>query len=297
MRLLTKKEFDLLSLLSTLESDCSQRELSERLGCSLGTINSALRDLSAAGCCEDKRITPKGLEALEPYRVRRAVFIAAGFGARLVPITLNTPKPLVRVNGTRIIDTMLDAIVQAGIEEIVIVRGYLGEQFDQLLYKYPKIKFVENPIFNESNNISSALCVRYLFQNAYILDADLYLRNPALIRKYEYQSYMLGIPVERTDDWCVTTDRNGNVASMALGGVDGYREVGISYWTAEDGAKLAMDLDEVYRSPGGKERFWEEVPFVYRKRNYQVKVQECAPGDIAEVDTLSDLRSLDKAYN
>ena len=72
----------------------------------------------------------------------------------MVPITLNTPKPLVRVNGTRIIDTLLDAAVEAGIPEIVIVRGYLGEQFDQLLYKYPNIRFVENPIYNEANNIS-----------------------------------------------------------------------------------------------------------------------------------------------
>ena len=78
----------------------------------------------------------------------------------MVPITLNTPKPLVRVNGTRIIDSLLDAVVEAGIPEIVIVRGYLGEQFDQLLYKYPNIRFVENPIYNEANNISSAVCVR-----------------------------------------------------------------------------------------------------------------------------------------
>ena len=70
--------------------------------------------------------------------MKRAVFVAAGFGSRMVPITLNTPKPLVRVNGTRIIDTLLDAVVEAGIPEIVIVRGYLGEQFDQLLYKYPE---------------------------------------------------------------------------------------------------------------------------------------------------------------
>ena len=104
----------------------------------------------------------------------------------MVPITLNTPKPLVRVNGTRIIDSLLDAVVEAGIPEIVIVRGYLGEQFDQLLYKYPNIRFVENPIYNEANNISSAVCVRYLLQNAYVLEADLLLRNKKLISKYEY---------------------------------------------------------------------------------------------------------------
>ena len=65
------------------------------------------------------------MDALEPYRVKRAVVIAAGFGTRMVPITLNTPKPLVRVHGKRIIDTLLDAVAEAGIPEIVLVRGYL----------------------------------------------------------------------------------------------------------------------------------------------------------------------------
>ena len=120
-------------------------------------------------------LAKKGLQELEPYRVKRAIFIAAGFGSRLVPITLNTPKPLVRVKGVRIIDTLLDAVIAAGIEEIIIVRGYLAEQFDQLKYKYPMVKFVENPLYNEANNISSVMCIRYLLSNAYILEADLLL--------------------------------------------------------------------------------------------------------------------------
>jgi NDP-sugar pyrophosphorylase family protein len=63
---------------------------------------------------------------MEPHKAKRAVFIAAGFGTRLVPITLNTPKPLVRVHGERIIDSLIDACLEAGIEEIYIVRGYLA---------------------------------------------------------------------------------------------------------------------------------------------------------------------------
>ena len=121
---------------------------------------------------------------MEPYKVKRAVFIAAGFGTRLVPITLNTPKPLVRVHGERIIDSLIDACLEAGIEEIYIVRGYLAEQFDQLLYKYPMIRFLENPLYNEANNISSALVARYLLSNAYVFEADLLLYNPKIIRKY-----------------------------------------------------------------------------------------------------------------
>lgn len=74
------------------------------------------------------------------------------------------PKPLVRVNGTRITATLLDASLRQGFEEIVLVRGYLAEQFDQLLYKYPNIRFIENPIYNEANNISSAICAKDLLE-------------------------------------------------------------------------------------------------------------------------------------
>ena len=183
---LTKTQFDILAYLERNTESVTQRQLANATGRSLGTINKTVLNLSQLGYLQDGTITPKGLEALEPYRVKRAVFIAAGFGTRLVPITLNTPKPLVRVNGTRIIDTLLDAIVAAGIEEIVIVRGYLAEQFDQLLYKYPNIRFIENPIYNEANNISSAICAKDLLGGAYVLEADLLLYNPALIQKYQY---------------------------------------------------------------------------------------------------------------
>lgn len=294
--MLTKKEFNALTLMERTGKSFSQRELSEALGVSLGTANKLSKELHDKQLCDGGHITDGGLAALEPYRVRRAVFIAAGFGSRLVPITFNTPKPLVRVHGTRIIDTLLDAVAAAGIPEIVIVRGYLGEQFDQLLYKYPNIKFVENPVYNEANNISSAVCVRYLLKNAYVLEADLVLKNRALIRKYEYESNMLGIPVDRSDDWCLMTDSSGVITQETVGGLNCHQMVGISFWSEADGGKLAGDLDEVYRSPGGKERYWEQVPLVYKKENYSVHVRECSFEDITEIDTFNELKQIDKLY-
>lgn len=293
---MTKKEFELLALLAQTKVPLSQRSMAARIGCSLGSVNKLLKTLTSQNYCDGKRITSAGLEALEPYRVKRAIFIAAGFDSQLLPITLNTPKPLIRVRGTRMIDTLLDAVVAAEIPEIILVRGYLGEQFDQLRYKYPMIRFVENPLFNECNNISSAMCVRFQFQNAYVLDADLVLKNPGLIRKYEFESNLLGVPAERTDDWCVQTDKNGYVENVAMGGVNGYREVGIFYWTGDDGARLAQDLNDVYCSPGGKKRFWEQTPLNYKKSDYRVAVRPCSAEDIYEIKTFAELKRIDSAY-
>ena len=180
---LTRKQFDILEAVAMSSAPLSQQELTKMTGHSPDTVNCTLIELSNAGYISAGSVTDAGLSALEPYRVRRAVFIAAGFGTRLVPITFNTPKPLVRVHDMRIIDRLIDACLAVGIEDIIVVRGYLSELFDQLLYKYPMIRFLENPVYNEANNISSSLVARYLLCNTYVFEADLLLSNPKIIKK------------------------------------------------------------------------------------------------------------------
>ena len=294
---LSRTKFDILEALATSDEKLSQRQLEEKTGHSLGSINKASKELAEEKLIEDGAITSKGIEALEPYRAKKAVFIAAGFGSRLVPITLNTPKPLVRVNGTRIIDTLIDACLKADITEIYVVRGYLAEQFDQLLYKYPMIKFLENPLYNEANNISSAVIARYLLQNAYIFESDLLIANPAIVKKYHYRSDVLGIYKERTDDWCLTVDKDGCVTDEKVGGLDCYQMVGIYYFNAADGAKLSGHLMEAYQAPGGKERYWETVPNVAYKGEYKIEVRPCLDEDIVEIDTFRELKAIDKTYD
>ncbi len=295
---ISRKQFDVLEALAAAKKPLSQRELGKKAGHSVGTVNKVLKELTEAGYAEGGTISNEGFTALEPYRVKRAIFIAAGFGTRLVPITFNTPKPLVRVHGIRIIDRLIDACLEAGIHEIYIVRGYLSELFDQLLYKYPMIRFIENPAYNEANNISSALVARYMLSNAYVFEADLLLSNPGIIKKYHYTSNFLGIRKDRSDDWIVRV-KDGIIYEETVGGEgnDVYQMVGISYWDEEDGHKLSQDIQDVYQSPGGKERYWEQVPLVYRKNHYKVEIRECLDEDIVEIDTFKELKAIDKTYD
>ena len=293
---LTRKQFDVLTFLEAQSNqNITQREIATEVGVSLGTVNKVLEQLRQERLLSNNCITNKGLQLLEPYKVKRVVLLAAGFGSRLVPVTLNTPKPLVRVRGTRMIDTLLDAIYEAGIKEVVIVRGYLGEQFDQLLYKYPDITFIENPLYNESNNISSAMCVRHLLKNAYVMEADLVLYNKRLITKYQYTSNYLGVFTEKTDDWCFEV-KNKVITKLKVGGYDCYHTFGISYWNETDGAKLEEHIKEVYNMPGGKERYWDQVALEYFAKDYKLEVRECTFNDIVEVDNYSELKKLDRAY-
>lgn len=298
---INKNQFEVLSYIERESGrKLSQRQLAEGTHLSLGTVNKVYLELEELGLIVQREskelwVTKQGLDVLEPYRVRRAVILAAGFGSRMVPITLNTPKPLVRVHGKMIVETVLDAVVAAGIKEIVLVRGYLWEQFDVLKHRYPEIDFIYNPLFNDANNISSAFLAKDMLSNAYVMEADLLVSNPDIIRKYEYSSNYLGMYKEYTDDWCFDV-KSGVIKGLEVGGTNCYHMYGISYWNREDGERLGRCVEETFKMPGGKEKYWDEVALRVFKKEFNVEVRPCFEGDIVEIDTFKELKQIDPVY-
>ena len=244
---------------------------------------------------KNNQISESELKALEPYKIKRAVFYAAGFGSRLVPLTLEMPKPLIEVNGVRMIDTLLDAVLSLGIDDITIVRGYKKVAMDVLLDKYPMIKFIDNDLYNEANNISSALMVKDLLQNTLVLESDLILYNRDVLCKYAYQTYYLGVKMPVSDDWCFKTN-DLKIESVHIGGEDVYQMVGISYWDKKDGLQLSKDIEATYLKENGKSKYWDEVMLIDYKENYNVKVKPIQFDDIIEIDTFDELKEIDQSY-
>lgn len=298
---LTRYQFELLTYLEKNgKNHYSERHLSDILTISMNTVNKVLKELFELNYIEldssgQLSITEKGLLSLEPYRVRKAIIFAAGFGSRMAPVTLDTPKPLVKVNGVRIIDTLLDALIGKGITNIVIVRGYKKEKFDELLEKYPFIKFVDNELFNVTNNISSAIKAIDFIDRCYICEADLLISNPEIIRKYEFTTNYLGAKVSETDDWCFKKV-NGYIEEYGQGGEDCYQAYGISYWNESDSIKLRNDLVKLYNSRAGHEYFWEAAALRIYKKNYKIEIRKCHKQDIIEIDNFSELVMIDSSY-
>jgi choline kinase len=85
----------------------------------------------------------------------RAVIIAAGDGGRLQPLTNETPKPLLKVQGRPLINHVLDALFDAGIRRTTVVVGYRGDQIRSALRNQRPcgmtIDFVDNPVWEEGN--------------------------------------------------------------------------------------------------------------------------------------------------
>lgn len=98
----------------------------------------------------------------------KAIILAAGLGTRLRPMTENTPKALVKVNQKPLVEYQIEYLKERGIDDIIIVVGYLKEQFDYLKEKYG-VRLVFNDKYADYNNFYSLYLVKKSWQTATLL--------------------------------------------------------------------------------------------------------------------------------
>lgn len=231
------------------------------------------------------------------HRVERAIIMAAGLGNRMHPVTLTTPKPLVKVNGVRMIDTVIDGLRQNGIFEIYVVVGYLKEQFGELKKKYPDLELIENPYYATCNNISSLYVAREHLENAMILDGDQIIYDPSILSpEFERSGYNSVWTDAETDEWLQTVE-NGIVTSCSrMGGKGGWQLYSISRWSAEDGKKLKRHLEIEFEQKKNRQIYWDDVAMFCYPEEYQLGIRPMKKNDIIEVDNFRELLALDPSY-
>ena len=108
-----------------------------------------------------------------------AILMAAGMGVRMSPLTDTTAKPLVKVGGVPLVETVIAALERRGVAEIYVVTGYRAEQFGPLALRHRNVTLVYNAEFSTKNNINSVAVVadRMASADCFICESDLFVSD------------------------------------------------------------------------------------------------------------------------
>ncbi len=166
-----------------------------------------------------------GLTNIQPVGppVRRAVILAAGMGSRMGPLTTSLPKCLVEVNGVPILFRSLRVLASAGVTEAIVVVGYEAAQVRRRLgnaFAGMRIKYVDAPLFDRTNNICSLWDARrYLDEDILLIEGDVVFDLDVIMGLYEHSGCSMAVAADRAElsGTVVRHDDRGLVTSFILG--------------------------------------------------------------------------------
>lgn len=223
----------------------------------------------------------------------RAILLAAGMGTRLRPLTLTTPKSLTKVNGKPMLEQQVEFLREVGIEEIIVVTGYLAEKFTYLEEKYG-VTLVHNDKYEVYNNLYTMYLVREYLPNSYVIDADVFLKNNFLLKSPKTSMYFSARKPEFTGEWMLRFDENYKVYDIVVGdGQHDYILCGVSFWSEEDGRYIINKLEGAVAGGNFKDRYWDNIVKDHIG-DLNVYLQEIHPDDSYEIDSLEDLEKVNR---
>ena len=227
-------------------------------------------------------------------KVDNAVILAAGFGSRFVPITYELPKGLVSVKGEPMLERQIRQLKEKGINEIIMVVGYLKENFDYLIDKYG-VKLVFNPEYAVKNNLSSLYYARNFLKNSYILSADNWMRENIFNYEEDKSWYSCVYKEGPTSEWCVNADETGRINSVIIGGYDSWVMYGPVFICESFSERFIGKIEEYYKKPGKENYMWENV-FIDEINNFDLYINKQSADNVYEFETVEELRLFDPEY-
>lgn len=274
----------------------NHRAIRDKSGLSTGYISQTLKKFLENGWIDNEGITDKGMEELLPYKVDNAIIMAAGMGSHFIPVTLEKPKGLLIVKNEVLIERQIEQLKEAGIQEIILVLGYMKEAFFYLESKFEGLKIIINPEYNIKNNTHTLYLAQQYIKNSYICSADNYFEdNP--FDEYVYQSYYAGVHVdERTSEWYMVPDSKMRISQVKKAGTEGYVMMGHAYWDNSFATAMIEILNADCEVGNYSKEIWEQILLENVKELPSIELKVYPENFIFEFDSLEDLRKFDDNY-
>ena len=280
------------------ETFINQRILASSTGLSVGVVNRSLKQLAADGLIDKHgQLTEKGRQEIRQRTPRNAVILAAGFGMRMVPINLSTPKALIEVGGEPLIERTIRQLHEQGIRNITVVAGFMKESFEYLMDEYG-VDLVINPDYASKNNLHSLALVADRISNTYIIPCDIWCaRNPYSATE-PYSWYMVSELVD--EDSTVRVNRKRELVTISDREA-GNSMIGISYLTEPEAGIVRENLKRMDADESFDEDFWEKALYsradAGSKDRMILQAKVVSSSDFVEIDTYEQLRDLDSDSN
>ncbi len=236
----------------------------------------------------------------------QAIILAAGLGRRLGEFTAGNTKCMVPVNGVMLIDRMLMQLQRLPLSRIVVVIGYEGEKLRRHISEsFPglNVEYVENEIYDKTNNIYSLWLAREVMQDddTLLLESDIIVDDAVIDMIYasEYPDVAL---VARYEPWMdgtmVRLDDDDNIISFipkkafSYNDIDSYyKTVNIYKFSREFAVKRYLPFLEAYIKVLGDNEYYEQVLRVITLVD-TTGIKALPIGDMPwyEIDDVQDLR-------
>ena len=235
----------------------------------------------------------------------QAIILAAGMGKRLKELTQNNTKCMVKVNGVTLIDRMLHQIEKQKLNKIVIVVGYEGQKLIDYIHTLDistPIEFIDNPIFDQTNNIYSlALAKDYLVEDDTLLfESDIIYEDAVLDSLISDSRDTLAL-VDKYEPWmdgtCVKLNESDEIVEFVPGKkfdftdtYDYFKTVNLYKFSKEFSKTRYVPFLEAYQSALGKNEYYEQVLKVIATLDEPViKAKRLAGERWYEIDDIQDL--------
>ena len=204
----------------------------------------------------------------------QSIILAAGMGKRLKKYTKDGTKCMVPVNGKPIIDYTLESLSKAGIKKITVVIGYKGEKLKNYIkdkYSYLEINFIENPVYDKTNNIYSLFLAKDVLvqDDTILLESDIVFKPEIisdLVNSCEENLAVLS-PFESWMDGTVALIDGENNISGLIGKEnfnwenknEYYKTVNIYKFSKDFSRKYYIPFLQAYIESYGKNEYYEQV--------------------------------------